>query len=305
MSLNVSNDSLIYKSNFRLRNQSIYDKSDKGHLMRTQSKVHFKGQDCSTAKRKDKLHYSMPKSVQDQSVNKSVSTTAVRNYSGRLSFGQSKINLAVDKFFERDSVKKFLGAIARNKATKGFIKLANEKILVCEALMAALINCTLRPASIMIMPADDPEKNKKAAAHSVASGIIGLLLAIAITYPVKGALKGVYQNPEKYLKEAKDFYCNAAKEVTKDGKKLPSLQSTSEKLFSKIFEFSMLPVRAALTVALVPIIDKHIISKVFGPVKDKKNDFMAPIYFKGSNPNEIESSTEAFKNFRQGKARIK
>ena len=75
------------------------------------------------------------------------------------------------------------------------------------------------------------------------------------------------------------------------------IAETTEKFFSRIAEMCFVPIRAAVTVAFLPVVDKAIISKIFGPSEEKKQPINPAIYFKGG-----ELPTDSFKKFREGKA---
>ena len=93
--------------------------------------------------------------------------------------------------------------------------------------------------------------------------------------------------------------------MPKNGKIVSALQKsqkslkfeTPERVVQKIFEMAMIPVRAALTVALLPVVDKNIISKIYGTQDDNKRGYIpAQLYFQG-----VDKNSDTFKKLMEGK----
>lgn len=148
-------------------------------------------------------------------------------------------------------------SIYTNKTLKWLLGQANDSQPVFNALFSILLTCILRPASIMALPGDKKNKDDKkyAAAHSVASGIIAYLMALAIFNPLSGGMRKVAKNSQKFIK-------NKASYLLKD-KKAMDIVSTYVKMLPETF---LAAPRAMLTVALIPPILKY----VFG--WEKKSD---------------------------------
>ena len=294
MSLTVIHDS--YRSYKRYKLDSYANKSTE-HLSCKRMDSSTQVQGTGATKSKEKSNHRVP-NLQEKNVNTSMSTTAVKNYSGRLSFGAA--NNAAAKVGEEvaEIGGPVMQAIAKNRVVKKLIQMADEQFLVFEAVCALAINCVLRPLTIMALPADakDKEKNKKTASKAIASGVMGYLCALALTVPLTAAMKRVKANPAKYMsKDAIKFY--TGKENAKNLNDVAKVKTT-EDVIKKVFEVGMIPVRAGLTVALLPIIDKNIISKLYGSESDKKVDYLTNrLYLKGA-----EMPSDAFKKFREGKA---
>ncbi len=314
MSVNSVNHSLIYKSVHRFKGAGDYREMSSGHLMQAEHEKY----DYSNGVRADKSKFLWNNAHTDKtnlndSVNKNVNTTAENNFSGRLSFKAS----ATSKAPEIGG--KFLQNLAKNKMVIKFVELAEKNMLLFEAAFALLITCGLRPATIMSLPTAnkaDKEKNKKAAAHSIASGIIGYGFALLVTTPIAAALTKINKNPAKYLNKANREFLATLDKAATDKKIAENLQKgikgVSEKqavaanamktVFTKGSEILLIPLRAAATVALIPVADKLILNKLIRkPKEENKVSTQLPyytnsaIYFKGT-----ESASQAFKNFREG-----
>ncbi len=180
---------------------------------------------------------------------------------------------------------------AQKKSVQKFLKLAESNQAVFEALSALLITCTLRPAAILAQNNDsNREKNKKAASHSIASGLIGYGFAVALFSPVSDGLKKIKANPQNYLPKttnnknvmpAFDFFQH-------EGLKKVSMEA-SKRFAAFTMTCSYAPqlvtaaIRASITIALIPAIDRYILNPIMGTGKkasDKKSDSPAkdPLY---------------------------
>ena len=140
----------------------------------------------------------------------------------------------------------------------------------CNALFSLVLAGMLRPATIMALP-DKEGKNKKdklnAAAHAVASGVIGFIFSSAIMKPFDDAMKKVGDNPAKFLGKGAEKYLGDLK--AKGLKKTPIFRNV-EKLMKIGPDIIIGIPRAMITIALIPPILKY----VFGidPKKDAKKE---------------------------------
>ncbi len=91
--------------------------------------------------------------------------------------------------------------ILNSKTFSKVLEYAEAHPISCNALFSLVLAGMLRPATIMALPGDDKSKEDKrnAAAHSVASGIIGFISATIVMSPFDAAMKKVKNNPAKYL----------------------------------------------------------------------------------------------------------
>lgn len=147
-----------------------------------------------------------------------------------------------------------------SKQVKKFLILAQENQVVYSAGFALLLTCLLRPASIMALPSDKRNKDDKkyAAAHSIASGVIGFTISSIVANPISAAVKKVLKRPTLFgVKNAawlKDKYAN----------------SFASNYLNKIPDIFMSVPKGIATIALIPIILKY----VFGWEKKKPEDKM-------------------------------
>lgn len=212
-------------------------------------------------------------------VNTTIITTAKQqNACGRLSFKGNPVKLATDtaELLQKHPV---MTKLAKSKWLSKFFLMADKNACVSEAFAALFLTCMLRPTTIMAMPhkKSDNEKNKKAAAHSISSGLIGYAFALAVFHPIGKIFsripKNVFPNPK-----------NA---------------DTYRQALNYVVQIATVPIKAAITIGLIPIIDKHIIGRVFGNKEfaqnkksdvDLKNPFYSYSYlmnFKGVNKSNL------------------
>lgn len=179
-------------------------------------------------------------------MNYKINTTASKNTRGRTSF-KGLNNTVAKETTKTVKESKFMINLAhkleKNEKMKKVLDYIGDNPLLSEALFALLITCGLRPATIMVTPGngEDKEKNQYAAAHSIASGVIGLATTVLISQPIKKAIDNIMPELEKP-------YAGLAKEEL--GKKVGNMKSVLERLHTPIF----LPIRAAVTIALIPVI---------------------------------------------------
>lgn len=168
---------------------------------------------------------------------------------------------------------------SQNKTVQWFVNKAATNQAVFEALNALVITCALRPAAILAQNNDtNREKNKKAASHSIASGIIGYGFAVALFTPVAKGLKKIKNNPETYAKKAQEYF-------QKIGNKRVSMEASK-----RFATFTMLctygpqlftaAVRSAVTIGMIPYIDKYLLNPILGtkPTNKKPEAIKDPMY---------------------------
>lgn len=82
------------------------------------------------------------------------------------------------------------GGFYNNKTTRGVVnnvtKIVNESGAIFENTFALLLTCILRPAAILLTDAEKRDK-EYAAAHSIATGLIGFFTALAVFKPIAKA----------------------------------------------------------------------------------------------------------------------
>lgn len=149
---------------------------------------------------------------------------------------------------------------AQNKFVHKFLKLADSSQTVFDALFALLITCGLRPAAIMAQSNDkNREKNKKASSHSISSGIIGYAFAVAIYSPIKKGLDKIRKNPEIYAKKAENFFTYNGTKKMAASKRF----QTYTMLCNYVPQVITASFRSAITIGMIPYIDKYILNKIF------------------------------------------
>lgn len=180
--------------------------------------------------------------------------------------------------------------IYTNKGIQKALELSEKNNVAFSAAFALFLTCILRPASIMALPGKKDKDDKKyASAHSIASGVIGFVVATAVSNPVAEGLKKLLNNPHKHMKLKAD-YLNASKKAA----------NTTKTWATRTVDIGLAPAKAMLTIALIPPILKY----VFGwekksssspkTVEQKALPDYTILNFKSANT----TNKQAFQNFR-------
>jgi len=211
-------------------------------------------------------------------VNTTIITTAKQqNACGRLSFKGNPAKVVTDTAQALLKEHPVMTKLSKSKWLSKFFLMADKNAVVSDAFAALFLTCMLRPATIMTMPhkKSDNEKNKKAAAHSISSGLIGYAFALAVFQPI-GKL---------FNRVPKNVFAN------------PKNADTFRQAMNYLVQIVTVPLKAAVTIGLIPVIDKHIIGRLCGNKnfgQEKKADVKNPFYsysylmnFKGANKSDL------------------
>lgn len=205
-------------------------------------------------------------------VKKSVrKTTAGKNPSGRLSFKGAPAQVVAKTIGEK---------LAINKGFNKFLDILADNSLIADALIALGLTAGARPAVIALFPAKnevEKKKNDYQIGHSCATGILGLGTTIAVSEPVKRGVKELMNNPAKYMKKDASYIAQNSR----------VFKETAGRLHQPIF----LPLRAALTIMIVPPLLKMLgLEKNGGAIKpqDKAKIDYSFMSFKGAESNSFK-----------------
>lgn len=143
-----------------------------------------------------------------------------------------------------------------------FLKMADDNSAVFGALFAVVLTGIFRPAAIMALPSNkkNADDKKYAAAHSVASGIIGYGVSLIISQPLSKAIEKIEKNKSKYFSGETLNYFESGR-----------VFNASKQYVNILHEAVLAPPRAAVTIALIPVILKYL----FG--WEKKKHALKPI----------------------------
>lgn len=159
---------------------------------------------------------------------------------------------------------------AKNPYLNKFLELADGNSIAFGATFALVLTGVFRPAAIMSLPGDKKNKDdsKYAAAHSIASGVIGFIVSSVVSKPISDAIKKVIDKPQIYIrgKNGKLDY-NMAAYYASD---LKANSAVKHWVTRSVDIVTAIP-KAFITIALIPPILKY----VFG--WEKKKHAMSPV----------------------------
>lgn len=180
----------------------------------------------------------------------------------------------------------------RSKVVKWVLDRAADKQLIFDAGFALILTCLLRPASIVLLPSKKNKDDQKyAAAHSIASGIIGFIISNIVFLPISNAIIKMKNAPEKYISKKSMLGMDNGK---------PVMNKIAKTYIDRLPDVLGSVPKGILTIALIPPILEH----AFGVKKRSKtkNADDALLYtdysllnFKQNNNNNV------YQNFMGGR----
>lgn len=171
------------------------------------------------------------------------------------------------------------------------LALASSNNIAFSALFALILTGIFRPAAIMTLPCDKKNKDdqKYAAAHSIASGVIGFIVSIIISKPLTDGLNKVLDKPEEYIKGKKGHFTLSRADAYKQIK----TNEAANIWITRGTDILMAVPKAFITIALIPPILKYI----FG--YEKKKHANKPINIQ-TNYNQNSNNEKRPKNIAGG-----
>ena len=175
----------------------------------------------------------------------------------------------------------------------------NQEVFI-QAAISFLICTFLRPLAIMAIPTKkSKEDNIYASAHSISSGIIGYVFAVVIYSPIKKGLDKIRKNPEKYAQKAEKFFTYNGTKKMAASKRF----QTFTMLCNYVPQVITASIRSAITIAMIPYIDKYILNKIFGAKtqpttkEELKEDPTYKFAFINFKNNNSSNANKVFQNF--------
>ena len=161
-----------------------------------------------------------------------------------------------------------------SKLAKKGLEFASNNGALFAATTTFALSTGVRTVSILSTPKTEKENKKIACAKSITSGILELLLTLAISMPVAAAFKKIDSNPAKYLKQSS---INTIKDGC-DNLKNSKVYSLATQLFKLGLGFAVVLPKAILTATGIPIVMDKISNK---ENKIKKEDETHGLTFQG------------------------
>ena len=143
--------------------------------------------------------------------------------------------------------------VVSSKAFESVAKFAGENSATFNAASSLVMAGVLRPLTIMALPAknEQEQKNKgNAAAHAIASAVIGFAITSTVMKPISAGLKKVMNNTDKYLPK-----------LSEKMKSNPALEKNVNKVLSFGPDILLAVPRALLTSRLSGYVNKALFGK--------------------------------------------
>ena len=143
--------------------------------------------------------------------------------------------------------------VVSSKAFESVAKFAGENSATFNAASSLVMAGVLRPLTIMALPAknEQEQKNKgNAAAHAIASAVIGFAITSTVMKPISAGLKKVMNNTDKYLPK-----------LSEKMKSNPALEKNVNKVLSFGPDILLAIPRALLTSKLSGYVNKALFGK--------------------------------------------
>lgn len=143
--------------------------------------------------------------------------------------------------------------VVSSKAFESVAKFAGENSATFNAASSLVMAGVLRPLTIMALPAknEQEQKNKgNAAAHAIASAVIGFAITSTVMKPISAGLKKVMNNTDKYLPK-----------LSEKMKSNPALEKNINKVLSFGPDILLAVPRALLTSKLSGYVNKALFGK--------------------------------------------
>lgn len=155
------------------------------------------------------------------------------------------------------------GWLYTSKTLRKFLFMADTSQVVFASLFALVLTGFFRPVTIMVLPGQKNNKDDKkyAAAHSVASGVIGYATSLLVSSPIARAMEKLENHPEKFLTDPAVQYLTKTQAI-----------KAAQKEVNFIPEFILAAPRAVITIALIPPILKHVFGWEKAKHKNKANN---------------------------------
>lgn len=236
---------------------------------------------------------------EDKSNNVNIRPAESVSFSGSASSNAAK---TVQKMGFTDGIAEKL---AKSKTFHKMARKSDENEAVIKALIALGLAGVLKPICVLAMPGAEKEDKQFTATKNCLSAVIGYLLSCAIFNPISRGVNEFLNNPEQYIKDKNNWLLETFQKEAKEAKKdtkfqrvvlTPQLIKEGKENAAKAgvpFYYTdmktgmktvyknapgliVAPLKAALTIALMPIILKLVFGDSKGKKKAKKQENPTP-----------------------------
>ena len=191
----------------------------------------------------------------------------------------------------------FSDKIFRSQYFQSLLRIFEEKSSVASALVALVVAGGLRPVTNLAMAGkDDREDSIYAASHAIASAAIGFLVSFIVMHPFDKAFKKIKEHPKDFLVGLKDvFGVEIGRRKLETSKSYKNLSKMAQMGIDTIF--LGIP-KAMLTIALIPVILKHVFHMEKGKKKNEVQN--AQVQENSQYVKNIIKENPAFKTMKGG-----
>lgn len=183
---------------------------------------------------------------------------------------KSNVDVAgwTNKLGQSDKFNKVLESVNKNEA-------------FYESAVALIVAGMLKPICVLAMPGAEKEDKQMAATKNFVSAMAGFAISNSIMAPVSAATNKIIKsfdspNPTQYIKDKN--YVDLLKSMDRNEGAKSTLGDAFKSTFKKFPDLGIAPIKAAVTIALTPIVLKAIFGKdKKSSKKEPKSEMQTPI----------------------------
>lgn len=175
----------------------------------------------------------------------------------------------------KSDMPKWAEKMGSSKWFKNVLSVVNKHETLFENIVTLFVAGLLKPICVLAMPGAEKEDKQMAATKNAVSALVGFGISSVIMTPISGATNKILSSldsaePTKYIKDPLYVAALKSAEVAENGKS--SLHEAFKSTFKKFPDVGIAPMKAAITIALTPIVLK----KIFGKTKKSKKEIKNP-----------------------------
>lgn len=232
---------------------------------------------------------------EDKSTNINIRPAESVSFSGSVSSNAAK---AASNIVQSNEKLGLADKLARSKTFHKMAYFSDDNEAKVKALLAMGLAGILKPICVLAMPGAEEEDKQFTATKNALSAFIGYLLSCAVLDPISSGVNKFLDNPEKYIKDEKNWLLKTFEEdakkpfsiltpeqikagkaqAVKDGVPyyFTDMKAGMKTVYKNGLGIVVAPLKAALTIALMPLILKLIFGDSKGKKKAEKQEQPTP-----------------------------